>query len=178
MPLAAATGRKDACPGQPQGRGGCCWGGVPVSSPRSRDRPGRSRRSAPSCPASLPGGWEGERHTGVSGGAASHPGQADGDPGWRWPVGPPPWSPPGGSLGPRAFAHLQRGILRSWRKPGMAGPPGPPGRAQLSLGTDTSRAGPANWAEPVAATLDICPVVAASWPKHGDPVAEPTSWWG
>lgn len=55
---------------------------------------------------------------------------------------------------------------------------GPRGRAQLSLGTDTSRAGPADWAEPVAATLDICPVVAASWPKHGDPVAEPTSWWG
>lgn len=55
------------------------------------------------------------------------------------------------------------------------GPPGPPGQAQLSLATDSSRAEPASWAEPVAVRLDICPVVTASWPKHGGPVAEPTS---
>ena len=57
------------------------------------------------------------------------------------------------------------------------GPPGPPGQAQLSLATDSSRAEPPSWAEPVAARLDICPVVTASWPKHRDPVAEAPLCW-
>ena len=97
-------------------------------------------------------------------------GQADGDPGWLWPVGPPAWSPPGSSLGPRAFAHPQRGTLGSWRKPGVVGPPGPLGRAQLSPGTDSSRAGPAGWAEPVAQHR-----TSVQWSLHRGPNTE-TPW--